>query len=127
MLEGKMVMIKDLNLMNGNPRKIKKSEMEKLKSSIAKEKGRVYFSDIESYLTMYKEFMWYKASNFNTTSVKERAKRGNQTMYDYIRDIWNTPNSGRSPYKYFEGILKPVGLDKDKNIIYEYNYEKAKM
>jgi hypothetical protein len=50
-----------------------------------------------------------------------------------MRSKWNTPNDSHSPYKYFGssgkkdengnrlGILHPIGVDKDKNIIYQYN------
>ena len=32
----------------------------------------------------------------------------------------------KSPYKYFEGILYPVGLDEDNNVSYKYNTKKAR-
>jgi len=39
---------------------------------------------------------------------------------------WNNPNKANSPYKYFGGVLFPIGLDEDKNIIYEYRGDKVK-
>jgi len=87
---------------------------------IAKKKGRVYFKDIQPDIKKLHVYQWEKASGFNTSSAKARARRLNQTMYDYIRENWNTPNNAKSPYKYFQGILFPAGLDKDKNVIYEY-------
>ena len=63
---------------------------------------------------------------FNTLSTRERSKRRKQTMADYLRSIWNNPKNGKSPYKYFEGILYPVGLDEDNNVIYKYNTKKAR-
>lgn len=90
---------------------------------IAKRNGIVKLCDISKDLQMYKGFLWGSASGFNTNSAKTRIKRKNFTMYDYIRNIWNTPNNRRSPYKYFEGALTPVGIDEEKNVIYKYNGE----
>lgn len=94
---------------------------------IAKEKGVVKFSDIEQHLNYAKGFLWSRAIGFNTNTVTNRVKRDGFSMFDYIREQWNYPNVHRSPYKYFEGILIPKGLDNDGNVIYEYNYEKAKL
>jgi len=47
-------------------------------------------------------------------------------MADYLREIWNTPKDSKSPFKYFEGVLYPIGLDKDNNVIYKYNTKKAR-
>lgn len=44
----------------------------------------------------------------------------NQSLFDYFRTIWNNPVSEKSPYKYFHCILRPIGLDLNKNIIYKY-------
>ena len=63
---------------------------------------------------------------FNTCNSKMRARRKTQTMADYLRSIWNNPKDGKSPYKYFEGVLYPVGLDEDNNVIYKYNTKKAR-
>ena len=88
---------------------------------------KVYWKDIESVVKKYLgHFLWDKAIGFNTGSTKLKALRRNQSMYDYLRGIWNTPKNAKSPYKYFEGILYPVGLDDDNNVIYKYNVEKAK-
>ena len=42
------------------------------------------------------------------------------TMANYMRWLWNNPQSGQSPYKLFEGILIPNGKDEDGNLIYTY-------
>lgn len=91
---------------------------------MARESGSVRFSDISQHLEMYKKFRWVMAHGYNTTSPIVRASRQNQTMYDYFREIWNTPNSDKSPYKYFGGVLKPVGTDEKNDVIYEYCGEK---
>jgi len=33
---------------------------------------------------------------------------------------WNNPNNINSPYMYFDGKMKPYGIDKEGNVIYEY-------
>ena len=38
----------------------------------------------------------------------------------------SNPKDGKSPYKYFEGILYPIGLDEENNVIYKYNTKKAR-
>lgn len=44
------------------------------------------------------------------------------TWYEQMRKHWNTPRYMRSPTNYFEGILWPIGLDDNKNVIYEYRH-----
>jgi len=34
--------------------------------------------------------------------------------------FWNAVNERLSPYKYFGGVLHPVGKDEDGDVIYEY-------
>ena len=88
---------------------------------------KVYWKDIEPKIkTYFDSFEWYGAMGFNTSSSKMRARRKTQTMADYIRSIWNNPKDGKSPYKYFEGILYPIGLDEENNVIYKYNTKKAR-
>lgn len=83
--------------------------------------GRVYWDrDMAPYLGMFKKFLWRNASSFNTQSQKTRCLRWKQTMYDYIHEIWNSPNNAKSPYKYFYGLLHPVEIDKNKDVVYKY-------
>jgi DNA repair photolyase len=88
---------------------------------IAKQKGSVRFSDIEDHLQMYKKFDWRVAEGFNTRGTMARCKRWGQTMFDYIREIWNSPKHPKSPYQYFGGLLYPFQIDEDKNVVYTYN------
>ena len=48
-------------------------------------------------------------------------------MTDFIRERWNDPENVNSPFKYFDGILYPVGLDDNNDVIYKYNYEKGEV
>jgi len=67
----------------------------------------------------------YECTGFNTTGSKTRTLRKYQSMSDYLQSIWNSPKNNKSPYKYFEKILYPIGKTKDNNIIYKYWKEKA--
>jgi len=87
---------------------------------IAKKNRVVKFSDIENNIKYLKEIKYVGCEGFNTGSCKLRSKLKNQTMYDYFRNIWNNPNTPKSPYKYFGGVLYPIGLDDERNVIYEY-------
>jgi len=87
---------------------------------IAKEKGKVRFSDINKGMGTFKKILWRKACGLNTKGNEWRNKAGELTLYQFIRNKWNTPNDPNSPYKYFQGALVPIGIDKKKDIIYKY-------
>jgi len=92
---------------------------------IAKKTGRVEFSQISKYLDMFKKIPWTRTTGYNVLNSESRALRQNQSLYDFIREIWNTPNAHRSPYKYFGGILIPKKLDANGDVIYYYkDYKK---
>lgn len=67
------------------------------------------------------QFQWIRATGFNCNSSEKRAKYEGMTMADYMRWLWNNPQSGQSPYKLFEGALAPIGKDEGGNIVYKYN------
>ena len=92
---------------------------------IAKKEGLVQWKDISSDMEYAKKFNWMGAKGYNTTTTARRAKFWGMTMYDYLRWAWNNPNSGQSPYKMFEGVLKPKG--KDENGDYIYILDKSRM
>jgi len=88
---------------------------------IAREKGYVTWSDIaEEAHEVLSGIEVYTAEGFPSDSV-ERAKRRYQSMYDYMHDIWNTPNSWQSPNRYFGGALVASAPDDNGDIIYLYN------
>jgi DNA repair photolyase len=88
---------------------------------IAKEKGVVQWKDIkdEAY-DILKDVTVYAAEGFPSDTA-ERAKRRYQSMFDYMHDIWNTPNSWQSPNRYFGGALVAGGVDDEGDVIYLYN------
>jgi DNA repair photolyase len=49
-------------------------------------------------------------------------KYAKTTWYDKLRNSWNKPTHFRSPYYYFEGILEPVEIDSEKDVVYEYRH-----
>lgn len=54
-------------------------------------------------------------------SSEKRAHFDGMTMADYMRWLWNNPQSGQSPYKLFEGALVPIDKDEDGNLVYKFN------
>jgi len=57
-----------------------------------------------------------------TTSIERHARwlYKHMTFYDRFIEKWNDPNKFESPYRLFEGKLKPVRLDEKKNLVYQY-------
>lgn len=53
-------------------------------------------------------------------SSEKRAQFYGMSMAEYMRWLWNNPQAGQSPYKMFEGAMKPSGKDANGNLIYEY-------
>ena len=84
--------------------------------------GRVYWADVRSDIEqLVSSFTWARAQGFNCNSSEKRAKYEGMTMADYMRWLWNNPQSGQSPYKLFEGALVPDDKDAEGNIIYKFN------
>lgn len=87
---------------------------------IAKKTGKVQWSDIEKDM-YFLDFEYRKAQGFNVNSSENRAKFDGMTMKEYLRYLWNAPRRGQSPYKIFERVLKPDGVDENGDIIYKYD------
>lgn len=88
---------------------------------LAKENGFVQWSDIsEEAFSLLNDIPLYQAEGFPSDSV-ERAKRRYQSMFDYMHDVWNNPQSWQSPARYFGGALVPSAPDEHGDIIYLYN------
>jgi len=48
-------------------------------------------------------------------------KKDNFTFGDSMRNKWNNPMHPRSPFIYFEGVMRPVGVDSNTgDVIYAY-------
>ena len=97
--------------------------------TIAKQKADhiVRWDDIQPEVHKYMgHFKWYDSVGFNTGFSRTRVRRWNQTMEDYLREIWNNPKDTKSPFKYFDGVLYPIGLDDNNNVIYKLNLKKMR-
>lgn len=88
---------------------------------ICKKNGVVRYSDIKADIESLHNYDWGRAEGFNANSSEKRAKFFNMKMSDYMRWLWNNPQAGQSPYKMFEGIMKPDGKDENGDIIYVYD------
>lgn len=88
---------------------------------IAKSKGVVTYADVCGDIEKLHQYQWGRAQGFNCNSSEKRAHFFGMTMAQYMRWLWNNPQSGQSPYKLFEGALVPSGKDSDGNLIYKYN------
>lgn len=87
---------------------------------IAKKNGVVFYSDIQKDIEELHQYEWGRAQGYNANSSEKRAHFYGMTMANYMRWLWNNPQAGQSPYKLFEGILRPDGKDEQGNIIYRY-------
>lgn len=85
---------------------------------IAMKTGRVTWSDIAPHLDYLEGIAWAGAVGYNTTSCRRRAALRDFSMIDYLRYTWNHPKSGQSPYKMFEGVVRPAELDEHGDIVY---------
>jgi hypothetical protein len=88
---------------------------------IAKREGVVSWDDIADKAEWTKSLEFKKAIGFNSGTTRERAKRSYQSMYDFLLDTWNNTKSWGSPARYFGGVLVPLRLDENGNVIYAYN------
>lgn len=96
---------------------------------IAKARGRVHWSDISEYAEELRHIPYggnpvegsTRPLGFNLGTTDSRAIRMYQTMYDYMRDMWNNPKSFMSPARYFGGALVPSAPDVNGDIVYLYN------
>lgn len=84
---------------------------------IAKKNGSVRFSEITEDFDWLASFKWNVAIHAKGVDESNRKK---WTMYQYMRNAWNNPKDGHSPYRYFGGALQPDGKDKNGDIIYKY-------
>jgi DNA repair photolyase len=87
---------------------------------LAKRQGTVRWSEISEDLEWAKTVA-HKNSDWNNTSSEMKAKFFGQSMYDYLRYCWNHPTMSKSPYQAFGGILKPVSVDEEGNVVYKYD------
>lgn len=83
-------------------------------------KQKIKFEDIDKG-----DFDWeddLKANSFiGFIDKKGDDQHKRETTKNNLKNRWNQPNKGSSPYKYFYGRLKPIRLDKNQDVVYQYN------
>lgn len=93
---------------------------------IAKKNGIITFDDLVNEDPKQAEAL-SKIKLVPALNTKQEERYRNFTLLDWLRFNWNNIKKATSPYKYFEGILEPVGKDDKGNVVYKYNYKKAKI
>ncbi len=84
---------------------------------ICKREGQVSWGDIAGQMEHLKNVVLHRALNLMTP--KKGIRFLGFTLFDYMRWLWNNPKAGQSPYTMFEGVMKPLGLDENGDLIYE--------
>ena len=92
---------------------------------ICKENGIVYFKDIQKDIDELHQYSYHYATGFNNQSCEKRAHFAGMTMAQYMRWLWNNPQAGQSPYKMFEGVMRPDGEDENGDLIYYYDEKRT--
>ena len=89
---------------------------------LCKKNGRVCYSEISHDIDMlHGNYPFARATAFNTRNCEFRSKFEGMTMAEYMRWLWNNPQSGQSPYTMFEGVMRPDGKDENGDLIYVYD------
>ena len=93
---------------------------------ICKKRGEVRWGDIKADIeSLHSGYLWGRAQGYNANSSEKKAQFYGMSMAAYMRWLWNNPQAGQSPYKMFEGVMKPTGKDEDGNLIYTYDAERT--
>jgi hypothetical protein len=92
---------------------------------ICKAKGVCHFSDISKDIEELHQYSYHYATGFNNQSCEKRAHFAGMTMAEYMRWLWNNPQAGQSPYKMFEGVMRPEGEDANGDLIYYYDEKRT--
>jgi DNA repair photolyase len=90
---------------------------------VARNRGvgsEVYWQDVAEKIGNVYDRSLIQSTSMNTGTNLKRAVLDGFNLRDFLHNLWNSPNSGNSPYKIFGGVLHPVRVDKNKNVVYEY-------
>lgn len=55
----------------------------------------------------------------------KRWKFNGRNFLEYLHFLWNTPDEPNSPYRYFEGVMKPDRVDENGDVVYTYDPTRA--
>lgn len=92
---------------------------------LCRKNGVVRFAEIRKDIDSLHQYRWDRASGYNCNSCEKRAQFAGMSMADYMRWLWNNPQAGQSPYKMFEGVMRPEGKDENGDLIYVYDRERT--
>ena len=91
---------------------------------LAKRNGIVRRAEIDEHL----DWASYLVTGEFQGLMSQAAKRGlnrNRTLADCLRGDWNQPDKSlHSPYRYTDGLLEPVEVDAQGDVVYRYNKER---
>jgi hypothetical protein len=87
----------------------------------------VRFSEIAKLDKFLGGIDYVSCTGLNQGSSLRRGEYANRSLFDVMRNHWNNPKKANSPARYFGGILVPIGLDENNDIIYKLNEVMAKM
>lgn len=87
---------------------------------IAKERGEVHWSDIRDGLD-YTVGQRFRSNKINSGDVVQAAPWYSFTLYEFLRYHWNHPESFKSPYRYFDGVMRPDRVDENGDVVYVYD------
>ena len=85
-------------------------------SVLCRKGGRVTWPEISGDMEHLKCVTMENGVNIGTS--RRRAQFKGFSLYDYLNFLWNNPNMGQSPYRMFEGVMKPVGKDEEGDLVY---------
>ena len=79
----------------------------------------LYFDDVFPSGIPYLENISIVNDHIKVTGMTN-AERYSHTYRTMIQETWNNLGSPANPYNYFNGKVKPIGLDKNENLIFKY-------
>ncbi|KKN28573.1 hypothetical protein LCGC14_0853030, partial [marine sediment metagenome] len=88
-----------------------------------RENGTVTWPEIEKGMAHLENNLLSNAVNMG--NLKNTARFRGFTMKEYLHWLWNNPKAGQSPYKQFEGVMKPDRLDEHGDVVYIFDKERA--
>lgn len=84
--------------------------------------GRADWRWIEQHLDFAKGLS--ARNNFNMWKTERASTFWYHDIPEFLRFMWNHPKCGNSPYRMYEGAMRPSGKDKDGNLVYAIDKSK---
>jgi DNA repair photolyase len=87
---------------------------------IARREGIVRWGDMDRHLGYARLINCAGVGGYPTGSPEKQARFVGRTIVDYLRWVWNSPERRQSPYRFYDGVLYPVGADEHGDLVYEW-------